>query len=73
MLVNSMQNVINEPTWGRKLLDPIIVNFDQIILDCGVLSIPPEVNDHNATYCIRPNYRTVRLGFFKITVNTHLW
>ena len=34
MLVNSMQNVINEPTRGRALLDPIIVNFDQIILDC---------------------------------------
>ena len=24
-------------------------------------------------YRIQPNYRTVRLGFFKITGNTHLW
>ena len=60
MLVNSMQNVINEPTRGRALLDPIIVNFDQIVLDCEVLSIPSAVSDHNATYIEIPFEYNVR-------------
>ena len=55
MLVNSMQNAINEPTRG-----PIIVNVDQFVLDCGVLLIPPEVSDHNATYIEIPFEYNVR-------------
>ena len=60
MLLNSMQNVINEPTRGRVILDAIIVNFDQIVLDCCVLSIPPEVSDRNATYIEIPFEYNVR-------------
>ena len=60
MLVNSMQNVINEPTRGRALLDPIIVKFDQIVLDCGILSISPEVSEHNVTYIEIPFEYNVR-------------
>lgn len=60
MLVNSMQNIINEPTRGRALLDPILVNFDQIVLDCGILTIPSEISDHNATFIEVPFEYNVR-------------
>lgn len=60
MLVNSMQNIINEPTRGRALLDAILVNFDQIVLDCGILTIPSEISDHNATFIEVPFKYNVR-------------
>ena len=50
LLINSLKNVISEPTRGTALLDPIIVDFDQTVLDCGVLSIPSEISDHKATW-----------------------
>lgn len=68
LLVNSLLNVIKEPTRGRALLDPIIVNFDQTVLDCGVLPIPADVSDHNATYIEVPFEYNVRHIFKR-----HVW
>ena len=50
LLVNSLRNVISEPTKRRALLDPIIVDFDQTVLDYGVLSVSSEISDHKATF-----------------------
>ena len=33
LLINSLYNVIDVPTRGRALLDPIIVTFDQHVFD----------------------------------------
>ena len=49
VMTNSLQNVINVPTRGRSLLDPILVPDDLIVYDSGVLSIPIEITDHSAT------------------------
>ena len=68
---NSLQNVINVPTRGRVLLDPILVPDDLIVYDSGVLSIPNEITDHSATYILLPhNYsvssaHTRRVWFYK--------
>lgn len=54
LLVNSLNNIITEPTRGRALLDPVIIDFDQIVLDSGVLQVPPHISDHAATFCSIP-------------------
>ena len=54
LLVNSLKNIIIEPTRGCALLDPVITSFDQTILDSGVLNIPPNISDHSATYITIP-------------------
>ena len=48
--INSLQNVISEPTRWNALLDPILVPNDMQYLDSGILPNPPEVTDHCATY-----------------------
>ena len=63
LLVNSLRNVISEPTRGRALLDPIIVDFDQTVLDCGVLSVPSEISDHKATFIDVPFEYSIRHVF----------
>lgn len=50
LIVNSLQNVINEPTRQNALLDPIIIPVDMHFLDSGVLLNSPDVSDHCATY-----------------------
>ena len=70
-MTNSLQNVINVPTKGRALLDPILVPDDLIVYDSGVLSIPNEITDHSATYILLThNYSvsspyTRRVWFYK--------
>ena len=50
LLINSLHNIITEPTRQTALLDPIITPTDMKILDSGVLPNPPEFSDHHATY-----------------------
>ena len=50
LLINSMHNVIHEPTRQRAILDPVILPLDMQFSDAGVLHIPPEISDHHATY-----------------------
>ena len=58
--INSLKNVINEPTRGNAILDPIIVPTDFSYLDTGTILVPPNISDHNATYIILPfSYSTV--------------
>ena len=50
IVVNSMMNVINIPTRGNALLDPILVPTDLEYSDCGTCTLPQAITDHCATY-----------------------
>lgn len=54
LLINSMTNVINEPTRQQAILDPIIISEDLPFLDSGVLVVPDNISDHRATYISIP-------------------
>ena len=54
LLVNSLRNIIKEPTRGNALLDPVITSFEQSILDSGIISISQYVSDHSATFLVIP-------------------
>lgn len=52
LLLNSLTNIITEPTRGRALLDPLVLPFDQQGLGSGTLTLPGAISDHSATYLI---------------------
>ena len=67
LLLNSLTNVISVPTRWRALLDSVIVPFEQHVLDCGALTIPPTISDHSATVLSIPFEYTL-FTFYKRTV-----
>ena len=54
IIVNSMMNVINVPTRGNSLLDPILIPSDLEYSDCGTYLLPQAISDHCATYISIP-------------------
>ena len=54
LLLNSLHNIISEPTRQLALLDPIIVHEDISTLSQGIIQVPNEINDHCATYVHKP-------------------
>ena len=50
LLLNSLQNIIDEPTRQLALLDPIILHEGMSPLNQGIIKVPPEISDHSATY-----------------------
>jgi hypothetical protein len=54
LLLNSMINIIKEPTRLNALLDPIIISSDLNYSDSGTISVPQNISDHKATYVILP-------------------
>ena len=54
MLLNSLINVVNEPTRLNALLDPIVINEDTNFLDAGTFTVPDHISDHSATYITLP-------------------
>ena len=54
LILNSLNNVISQPTRQHALLDPIIIHNDMSFLHHGILEIPPEISDHSATYLYLP-------------------
>ena len=54
LLINSLHNVINEPTRGQALLDTILVPFEYSVLDKGGLGLPTLISDHKATFVTVP-------------------
>ena len=54
LLINSLNNIITEPTRGRALLDPVLTSFEQTVLDSGILQVPLEISDHFATFVTLP-------------------
>ena len=50
LILNSLNNVISQPTRQHALLDPIIIHNDMSFLHQDILEIPPEIGDHSSTY-----------------------
>ena len=50
LLINSLHNIIAEPTRQLALLDPIILHEDMTPLNQGIIKVPSEISDHCATY-----------------------
>ena len=50
LLLNSLHNIISEPTRQLALLDPIILSP----LNQGIIKVPPDISDHCATYVYLP-------------------
>ena len=46
IIVNSMMNVINIPTRGNALLDPIFIPTDLEYSDCGTFLLPQAISEH---------------------------
>ena len=49
MLLNSLVNVISDPTRINSLLDPIIINDYLNFLDAGTIKVPAHISNHSAT------------------------
>ena len=54
LFLNTLQNIIDEPTRQLALLDPIILHEDMSPLNQGIIKVPPEISDHSATYVHAP-------------------
>ena len=57
LLLNSLHNIISEPTRQLAVLDPIILHEDMSHLSQSTIQIPSEINDHCehcATYVYIP-------------------
>ena len=54
LLLNSLHNIISEPTRQLALLDPIILHDDMSPLNQGIIRVPPDISDHCATYVYLP-------------------
>ena len=54
LLINSFHNIVNEPTRGQALLDPISASVEHSVLDKGVLDLLPVINDHKAPFITIP-------------------
>ena len=54
MILNSLVNVVSDPTRINALLDPIIINDDLTFLDAGTIKVPAHISDHSATFITLP-------------------
>ena len=54
LILNSMINVINNPTRQHAILDPILILNDVEVSDSGIIILPQEISDHSATYVSIP-------------------
>ena len=54
LIINSLQNVVLEPTRLGAILDPILISEDIDYIKSGVLSMPPPISDHKATFINLP-------------------
>ena len=54
MLLNSLTNVVNEPTRFNALLQPIVINEGLNFLDAGSFVVPDHISNHSATFITLP-------------------
>ena len=54
LLLNSLHNIISEPTRQLALLDPIILHDDMSLLNHGIIKVPPDISNQCATYVYLP-------------------
>ena len=50
LLLNSLENVINEPTRQQAIFDPTIISDDLPFLDSGTITTPSTISDHKTTF-----------------------
>ena len=46
LLLNSLHNIISEPTRQLALSEPIILHEDKSALIQGIIRVPPDISDH---------------------------
>ena len=63
MLINSLKNVIENPTRVQALLDPIIIPIDMPYLDADTILVPSNISDHKATCISIPFYYEINSSF----------
>ena len=63
LIINSLQNVVAEPTRGRAQLDRIIVADDCVVYNAGTICNPSDISDHKATYLFIPHDYTMSSAF----------
>ena len=63
MLINSLKNVIENPTRVQALLDPIIIPIDMPYLDADTISVPSNISDHKATCISLPFHYDISSAF----------
>ena len=66
MLINSLQNVITNPTRQDAIIDPIVIPDDMHYLDAGIFSILDNISDHKATYVILPFQYNLQGSFTRL-------
>ena len=54
IIINSLQNVVLEPTRLGTILDPILISENIDYIKSGVISVPPPISDHKATFINLP-------------------
>ena len=54
LTINSLQNVVLEPTRLGAILDPILISEDINYIKSGVISMPSPISDHKATFINLP-------------------
>ena len=63
LFINSLHNIIPEPTHQLALIDPIIFHEDMASLSQGIINVPSEISDHCATYVYLPFEYQLHGGF----------
>ena len=54
LILNSIIDVINNPTRQNSILDPILIPNNMEVSDSGIIILPQEISDHSATYVSIP-------------------
>ena len=62
LTLNSLTNLIKTPTRSNALLDPVLKTDDVLCTDSGVLSVPPGISDHKATFITIPFLLQFKVG-----------
>ena len=63
VLLNSMINIISEPTRQQAILDPIIIPGDMEYLESGIIVNTAVISDHNAFYILLPYHYEIQSSF----------
>ena len=63
LILNSLNNIISQPTRQHALFDPIIIHSDMSFLHQGILEIQSEMGDHCATYLYLPFQYPLHISF----------
>ena len=69
LLINSMNNVITEPTRQQAILDPIIITENLPFLDSGTLDVPDNISDHKTTYITLPFQYNIEGAFNRLIIH----